>query len=934
MKRNKITAVILSIVMSMSLMIPSVEVLADETSVPSETQKTETVETEESKATETQTPKETEKEEPKETEKSEAKETEKQEPAESDETQITETAGSDKKAPAESKDNGDNPEESNETVVEGKTPSQSASTPKKNAVTGTCGVDLAWTFEDGILTISGSGKMSNNYTNDYGNNPAPWKEYRENISSVVFSGKITSIGSYAFNGCKSLTSITIPNSVTSIGDGAFCNCTSLTSITIQNSITSISAYAFQNCSNLTSITVPNSVTSIGDGAFAQCSKLTSITIPNGVTSIGEFAFSECSSLTSITIPNSITSISAYAFQSCSNLTSITIPNSVTSIGDYVFYRCSSLTSITIPNGVTRISDYAFRDCTGLTSITLSNNVTKIGAYSFYGCTGLTSITLPNNVTTIDIDAFYGCSSLTSITIPNSVTSIGTKAFKECTGLKDIYYSGTKKDWEKIYLGYYNDGLSNATIHYSQTSATSGNCGENLTWSFAENGTLTISGSGDMYDFDESASPWKGLDIQTVVFDGDVTSFGAAAFAHCSKLTSITIPNGVTSIGDYAFLSCSNLTSITIPNSVTSIGSYAFGDCSSLTDVFYFGTEDNWKSITVGNNNEPLQNANILYAATYSITVNCGTSDLAKAAEGTTVTLTANDAPVGKEFDKWIVVSGNVSFANKLSSTTTFTMPAESVEVTATYKDVEYTIKVNNGSATPATATAGTVITLTADAAPSGKVFDKWIVNAGSVSLSNASSSTTTFAMSAENVEITATYKTVPSGNYIVKVNNGVATPSTSAPGLVVNVTANEAPKGVEFDKWEVVSGTVIFADSSSATTFFVMPAENVEITAKYKSSLSVKGKTATVKYSKLKKKNQSLEVSKVLTFVDKGQGQLSFTKVSGDSKILINKTTGNITVKKKLKKKTYTVKVKVMASGNESCNPSEWKTVTFKIKVK
>ena len=107
MKRNKITAVILSIVMSMSLMIPSVEVLADETSVPSETQKTETVETEESKATETQTPKETEKEEPKETEKSEAKETEKQEPAESDETQITETAGSDKKAPAESKDNGD-----------------------------------------------------------------------------------------------------------------------------------------------------------------------------------------------------------------------------------------------------------------------------------------------------------------------------------------------------------------------------------------------------------------------------------------------------------------------------------------------------------------------------------------------------------------------------------------------------------------------------------------------------------------------------------------------------------------------------------------------------------------------------------------------------------------------------------------------------------
>ncbi len=150
----------------------------------------------------------------------------------------------------------------------------------------------------------------------------------------------------------------------------------------------------------------------------------------------------------------------------------------------------------------------------------------------------------------------------------------------------------------------------------------------------------------------------------------------------------------------------------------------------------------------------------------------------------------------------------------------------------------------------------------------------------------------------------------------------------------MNVTANDAPDGTEFDKWEVVSGTVIFADSSSATTFFVMPAENVEITAKYKSSLSVKGKTATVKYSKLKKKNQSLNVSNALTFVDKGQGQLTYAKVSGNSKILINKTTGNITVKKKLKKKTYTVTVKVMASGNENCNPSGWKTVTFKIKVK
>ena len=251
------------------------------------------------------------------------------------------------------------------------------------------------------------------------------------------------------------------------------------------------------------------------------------------------------------------------------------------------------------------------------------------------------------------------------------------------------------------------------------------------------------------------------------------------------------------------------------------------------------------------------------------------------------------------------------------------------------KPGEYVVNVNNGTGSGSYA-EGTTVTVTANAAPSGKVFDKWIVNPGTVSLSNVSSSTATFTMPDENVEVTATYKDVPAGSYVIKVNNGNGNTTSliSAPGLVVNVKASDAPAGTEFEKWEVVSGTVIFANASSAATIFVMPAENVEITARYKSSLSVKGKTATVKYSKVKKKNQTLAVSKVLTFVDKGQGQLTYAKVSGNSKILINKTTGAITVKKKLKKKTYTVKVKVMASGDNSCNPSGWKTVTFKIKVK
>ncbi len=286
------------------------------------------------------------------------------------------------------------------------------------------------------------------------------------LTSITIPNSVTSIGEWAFYHCTGLTSITIPNSVTSIGYAAFRDCTGLTSITIPNSVTSIGDGAFRGCSSLTSITIPDSVTSIGDATFEDCTSLTSITIPNSVTSIGYEAFYDCNSLTSITIPNSVTSIGDGAFRGCTGLTSITIPDSVTSIGGNAFRRCSSLTSITIPNSVTSIGDAAFWDCSGLTSITIPNSVTSIGEWAFCLCDGLTSITIPNSVTSIGYKAFDGCTGLTSITIPNSVTSIGKSAFEDCTGLKDVYYTGSKDEWEAISIGEYNDCLLDATIHYN------------------------------------------------------------------------------------------------------------------------------------------------------------------------------------------------------------------------------------------------------------------------------------------------------------------------------------------------------------------------------------------------------------------------------------------------------------------------------------
>ena len=98
---------------------------------------------------------------------------------------------------------------------------------------------------------------------------------------------------------------------------------------------------------------------------------------------------------------------------------------------------------------------------------------------------------------------------------------------------------------------------------------SGKCGSNLTWTLDSEGTLTISGTGEMGDYDliydKTSAPWGKYysSITSVVINDGVTSIGYGAFGNCSSLTSVTIPDSVTTIGDYAFNNCENLTSVTI-----------------------------------------------------------------------------------------------------------------------------------------------------------------------------------------------------------------------------------------------------------------------------------------------------------------------------------------------------------------------------------
>ena len=114
---------------------------------------------------------------------------------------------------------------------------------------------------------------------------------------------------------------------------------------------------------------------------------------------------------------------------------------------------------------------------------------------------------------------------------------------------------------------------------------SGTCGENLTWTLDENGVLTISGTGDMYNYNSNnKAPWFGRTINAAVIEDGVTSIGSEAFNSCSHMTNVTIASSVTRIGTSAFTLCSGLTDVVVPFGVTNLEGGVFGQCGNLRSV--------------------------------------------------------------------------------------------------------------------------------------------------------------------------------------------------------------------------------------------------------------------------------------------------------------------------------------------------------------
>lgn len=552
---------------------------------------------------------------------------------------------------------------------------------------GTCGYNgdnLIWVLSgDGVLTISGEGKMMN-YSDS---SVAPWYPHRTKILSAVVEDGVTSIGDYAFYACLKLISVNLRDGIESIGCSAFRDCAKLAEMDIPKGVTDIESYAFQGCSTLPDMEIPDGVTNIGYGVFYNCSNLTSITIPEGVTYIDECTFENCAKLTAITIPKGVTGIGWKAFKNCKTLVSVVIPDSVAVINSSAFSDCSSLTGVVIPEGVTRIEGGAFcncvsltdivlpqsltvigsldgargafEGCTGLKSVIIPEGVVDIGAKSFNDCTSLTSIVIPEGVMSIGYAAFYGCSSLKSITIPESIMSVGRSAFHGCGNLNNIVIpESITSISDSLFEGC--SSLTSVSIPEGVTSIGKRafyDCSSLMSVTIPE-GVTSIGSSA----FERCSS------LTSVVIPGSVASIGNQAFSGCWILTRIAITDGVGSVGESAFANCRKLDKLWLPRTVTFIDYEAFSGCDNLKNVYYGGSVSDWNAIAIEDGNATLENAKRTYGVTETPGTEIRPVGTTTLTSGSKLTLTVWAMPDNKKVKaNWSLSEDSKAYATISSS---------------------------------------------------------------------------------------------------------------------------------------------------------------------------------------------------------------------------------------------------------------------------
>ena len=363
------------------------------------------------------------------------------------------------------------------------------------------------------------------------------------------------IGYEAFRGCTSLESLSLPQSCQKIGEYAFYGCKSLKHINLDFAV-EIGGYAFADCTSLEYVSIQRA-TKIGASAFYNTTGLSRVEMnqANALEIIGSYCF-KYSGLTSISFPKSLSKISERAFEDCHNLETVVFQQGNAYIDQYAFFGCESLKEINLPKSLVSIGDSAFKDCKSLEVVKMDSTVLEtVGKSAFEGCTSLKEIYMPNN-TSVDFysGAFTNDKAIETIYIANShLNQWLTYSFSDETS-NPLYVGDVTI---KAYVSQVNDYVEIDGID------------------------LTTSYGTTVPDFAFYNTKYNIIGLDSVIYAGDY------AFAKVDSLVNIYLDK-CAFIGVGAFSECENLETVRflISDSETpaAICGEAFAGCSKITDL--------------------------------------------------------------------------------------------------------------------------------------------------------------------------------------------------------------------------------------------------------------------------------------------------------------------------------------------------------------
>ena len=441
--------------------------------------------------------------------------------------------------------------------------------------------EMSWSFdsETGKLTLSGNGPMEKFI--EIGNGAVPWYEYSDSIKELYINEGITTICQPAFVESESLEKVTIPSSVKKIADNAFLYCEALENIAIPDGVVEIGESAFNGCLSLKTVIIGKDLTEIGHYAFYYCPSLESFTVSSDNTAFSSDEYGVLfnkdkteliqypigNTRDTYNVPDGVKNIAAESFMDASALANISLPDSVTYIGGNPFGGTVFFdTPANWKDGILYIND-KYLISAGYTGEPSGAYEVREGTKVIAGC------------------AFMNCG-LTSITIPASVVSVGESAFR-CENLSEIIVDEKSEYLTSVDNVLFTKDMSEL-VYYPMAKT--------------ETSYEIPSGVTRIADFAFELST-----LSDIVIPEGVTEIGELAFCANYGLSEVTLPESLINIAYSAFYYCTELKTVSFGSELQSIDKNAFFECG-IKDVYYNGTEKDWKKVIIISGNDALFNA--------------------------------------------------------------------------------------------------------------------------------------------------------------------------------------------------------------------------------------------------------------------------------------------------------------------------------------